>query len=199
MKRFQTASMTEGVLLARKSYDSFRLSIAKHRHPTFHSPHEVAAQRSETERGGVREDQRVTYAVAAVVAVLSGGLLMFVVNGLLHAAPFNRSWFETAFEFWGVFYAAFATPVVFGLTLAFLNRAKPPRSSRARSVGLLIAAIASGAFSFLVWQTVVVWRVDPFTLEGMWIYPLAISTTALTIFLAQRFRHRRRPEDPLRW
>jgi Kef-type K+ transport system membrane component KefB len=86
-----------------------------------------------------------------------------------------------AFSFWGILFGGFAAVISAGMTYALLNRRDRTRSRWGRIVaGLALALLAAAT---VLW--IVAWGFSPFTLEGMWIYPVEV-TTAVGWFLLLR-------------
>lgn len=91
-----------------------------------------------------------------------------------------------AFTFWGILFGAFAAVVSASLAFAILNR-REPRTAR---WGRIIAGVTLGVFAAATIQWIVMWGFSPFSLEGLWIYPLAIVTTVGSIVLLRPRRAR---------
>lgn len=87
---------------------------------------------------------------------------MLVTNQLIYLE-------QDPFGFWGSLYGSFTALTSFGLALWLLPRARPS----SRRWGRYIAAGTLILFGLMVVAWIVAWGFTPFTLEGMWIYPLA--------------------------
>lgn len=84
---------------------------------------------------------------------------------------------------WGVLYGTLAFIASFGIAMAVSGR---------RRLGWGAVAIAAGALAAGAWWWVVAWDIAPFTLEGAWLWPLAmVSTFAAMAALRQVLRRRR--------
>lgn len=114
------------------------------------------------------------FAVALTVAV--------VIDALCNAAlypPFDLGWPPNLTGFWGVFYGSFGGIATLGLLLLVTNR---PRA-RARNLGRWMAASTFGLFGSAVLWWATWWGVSPLTLEGAWMYPLALTSLGMSLFL----------------
>lgn len=91
---------------------------------------------------------------------------------------------SNAFSFWGFVVGAFAAVITATVTFAVLSRdsANPSRWAR-RFAGATFLLLAAGT-----WLWIAGWRVSPFTLEGLWIYPLASASTASAVFFLRQRR-----------
>jgi hypothetical protein len=125
------------------------------------------------------------------LAALAGLAVGLTVDALSNAAlefPFDVRWPPNLTGFWGLLYGSFATVVSFGLALWFFSR----RRSRASRMGHLIAALALGLFGLaVVWWIPVVGAPSLFSLEGSWIYPLAVIPLIGSAALVRSFRRSR--------
>ncbi len=116
---------------------------------------------------------------AAVIAAIVGLTVDAVANGLLYA-PFDIRWPPNITGFWGVVYGSFAAVITFGLTLWRLGRGR--KHARA---GRVIAVVALGLFGLAAAWWIVMWRVPLASLEGAWMYPLAVVPLIAAIALVR--------------
>lgn len=129
--------------------------------------------------------------VAASVAV--GAVAGLIVAGLVGiprlAGPANVAAFiSNAFTFWGVVLGGFAAPVAAGLTFAILNR----RDRKTSRWGRVVAGAALAVFAAATVWWIAMWGFSPFSLEGSWLYALAIVTGIGSLLLL-------RPRRPSQW
>lgn len=110
--------------------------------------------------------------------------LVAVGFGLSIIAVSEESWWR----FWGSVYGTFATVLVLGLALWVLNR----RRRGASTLGRRVVIVTLTVFGLAVSYWVVLWGFSPFTLEGLWIYPLAAVPLALAFLMVLSRRHSRR-------
>jgi hypothetical protein len=121
------------------------------------------------------------------VAGFTGLAVWLTVAALSNAAlyaPFDLRWPPHLDGFWGLLYGSFAGVVSFGIALWLSSR----RFSRAWKVGRLIAATALGVFGLGVASWILMWGVSPFSLEGAWIFPLAVIPLIGAVALFRSFR-----------
>jgi hypothetical protein len=88
--------------------------------------------------------------------------------------------------------------VLFGLLAALVARVGMDlliRSSTVRRWSLLLAAVVTGLFSLLVINWNLMWGVPLTTLEGAWLWPLAIASLIGSTLLFRRWLTTRR-KDP---
>lgn len=141
-------------------------------------------------RQGTDEHSRMR--ASRVAASLASGLLVGLgvasLVGVPHlvGAASIPALISNAFTFWGLLFGGFAAVVAAGLTFAILNRNR----RRVAFVGRAVAGVALAVFAAATISLIATWGFSPFTLEGMWIYPLAIATTIGAIVL---LRPRRSP------
>jgi hypothetical protein len=84
-----------------------------------------------------------------------------------------------AFTFWAVLFGTFAALIGTGLVFALLARREPRRSRWGRRIaGLTLGLLA---LATILW--ILMWRSSLWTLEGLWIYSLAIVATACSVAL----------------
>lgn len=111
----------------------------------------------------------------ALASLFVGAMVGLTIASLVEiprlVGPWNiRELVANAVNTWGIFFGGFAAVVSGGMTFALLNR-RLPRASR---WGRAIAGVALGALAILTMWIITAWGIPPFSLEGMWIYPLAI-------------------------
>ncbi len=109
-------------------------------------------------------------------------LAVAVAFGVSLAAVSEHSWWR----FWGWVWAAFVTPLTFGLTLWTFNRARARGSRLARRIVMGTLTLLGLATTYWI---ALMGGGSPFSLEAMWIYPLAIVPLAIVAFM---FAFRRR-------
>ncbi len=76
---------------------------------------------------------------------------------------------------WGTVYGILAFLAAFGITLATLARGLQ------RRLGILAVGISSGLLSAGAWFFIIGWAVPPTTLEGAWIWPLALISSVAAV------------------
>lgn len=126
------------------------------------------------------------------VAAVSGVTVASLVGIPQLAGPASiPALLANAFTFWGIIFGVFAAALAGALTFALLNR-RQRRASRAGRViaGVVLAILAAATISWIA-----MWGVGPWTLEGVWIYALAISA-ALASFVLIRPRRAGPWDDP---
>jgi uncharacterized membrane protein YcjF (UPF0283 family) len=131
--------------------------------------------------------QRVV--VSLIVGVVVGLVVASLVGIPRLTGPASiAALISNAFTFWGLVMGAFAGAVGMGLVFAVLNR-RDRNTSRwgRRLAGATLALFAAGTISWIA-----TWGFSPFSLEGLWIYPLAIMTTIGSVILL-------RPRRPGAW
>jgi hypothetical protein len=99
---------------------------------------------------------------------------------------------SNAFTFWGLLLGAFAGVTATGLTFGILNL----RDRKASRWGRVIAGVTLGVFAAATIWWIGMWGFSPFSLEGLWIYPLAIVTTVGSVILLRPRRARLWDEPP---
>lgn len=117
--------------------------------------------------------------------VLKAVLVGLVVGVAVAAAVNSVPWWDP-FRFWGLFFGSFAGVATFGLALHRHERGATTRIA----IGRWIAALTLLVFGGLVASWIVMWDLSPFTLEGAWIYPLAL----LPLIVAGMLLKPRRPK-----
>lgn len=136
----------------------------------------------------------------AAIAGAAAGLTVSTLIGI----PFLRgpaglaSLLENAFTFWGIFFGSFTAAGTFGLALMVLNR----RTRGLARFGRALVILTLGVLGVLTWWWIAMWGFfSPFTLEGMWIYPLAMIPSALAIWmiLAPRRMRKLRASGRIDW
>ena len=94
---------------------------------------------------------------------------------------------------WGELAGLASAAMIFVLTRGRLERAPSssgrPRIEPRRKIGLLVAGLVSGLFGLVISLYNLAWGLSPFTLEGAWLWPLAIRPLLAAFFL---FRSSRR-------
>lgn len=93
---------------------------------------------------------------------------------------------SNALTFWGLVLGGFTALVTTGLTFAVLNR----RDRRKSRWGRVIAGVGLAVFTLGAFSIAPMWWFPPFSLEGLWIYPLEILTAvgAVVLLLPRRSR-----------
>ena len=127
----------------------------------------------------------------AAMAAAAAGLTVSTLVGIpfLDGPAGIASLLENAFTFFGIFFGSFAAVGTFGLTLMVGNR----RRRGLAQLGRALMILTFGVLGLLTWWYIAMWGFfSPFTLEGMWIYPLALIPSALAIWLIWAPRRARR-------
>lgn len=90
-----------------------------------------------------------------------------------------------AFSFWGLVLGGFAALATAGISFALLSRRDGKASRWGRTLaGLTLAVFAVGTLLFgAPWGFP-----SPFSLEGLWFYPLVLATTVGAVLLLRRRR-----------
>jgi hypothetical protein len=117
----------------------------------------------------------------SIVLGLLMGLLVASLIGIprLIGAASVEAFLANAFTFWGVLFGTFAALIGTGLVFALLARREPRRSKWGRRIaGLTLGLLA---LTTILW--ILMWRFSLWTLEGLWIYSLAIVATAGSVAL----------------
>lgn len=127
------------------------------------------------------------------LSLVVGAVVGFVVAGLVGiprlVGPASLvSFLSNAFTFWGLVFGTVAAVVTAGVTFAILNR----RDRKVSRWGRIVAAVALAVLAAGTWWWIVMWSAPLFTLEGLWLYPLAIASTAAAVTLL-------RPRRPGAW
>lgn len=89
----------------------------------------------------------------------------------------------------GLIYGAVVAIAVLVITRLFAA------SLKARSWGILFGAVVSGLFGLLMLNWNLMWGVPLASLEGAWLWPLAIVPLVLSFVLFRRWRRVRRPDE----
>lgn len=103
--------------------------------------------------------------VAVVVAGVVGSAVALVASRLIE--------FQT-FGFWGAVYGALAFLAALGITLAGLG------GGVQRRLGRLVLALSAGLLSAGTWFYIS-WGISPLTVEGAWMWPLAVGSAILAV------------------
>lgn len=124
-----------------------------------------------------------------LVSLVVGAVVGLVVAGLVGiprlAGPWNVSSFvSNALTFWGLVFGTFAALATAGVTFALLTR----RDRKTARWGRIVAGVVLAVFAAGTWWWIVMWGFSPFTLEGLWIYPLAIVATLGSLLLLRQRR-----------
>lgn len=116
-------------------------------------------------------------------------LVVAAAFGISIVAVSDHNWWR----FWGSLYGSFTTVAVFGLALWGFNR----RRGRPAQIGrrILMGTLTLFGLAVAYW-IVLMGGGSPFSLEGMWIYPLAIVPLAI---VALMFASRRRSKREGLW
>ena len=88
--------------------------------------------------------------------------------------------------------------VMYGSIIAiavFVSTRLLSTSLKARSWGLLAATIVTGFFGLLVLSWNLMWRTPLSSLEGAWLWPLAIVLLVLSLVSFRHWRRARRADD----
>lgn len=130
-------------------------------------------------------------------SVSIGALVGVFVAALFGIPALSGPWSVAALlanagTFWGGIFGGFAGLATTGLVFALLAR----RDRRASRWGRYLAALVLAVLSFATTMWIVMWGFTPFTLEGMWIYPLAILPAVAAYLLLRRKRVRFWDEPP---
>jgi multisubunit Na+/H+ antiporter MnhB subunit len=120
------------------------------------------------------------------ITVVTGFVVMIVVNQAGYGGDLLGPSEYLAPK--GAFYGVLATLLSFVIVRILF------RSQRARKWALLSAWVLTGLCGLLVTQWNLMWGVPPLTLEGAWLWPLAIALLALS-FLSFKRWHRARISD----
>jgi hypothetical protein len=86
---------------------------------------------------------------------------------------------------WGILYGVLAFIAAFGLTLIAIGR------RHQRRIGMVALALSAAAVSAGAWFFVIGWGISLVSLEGAWLWPLAILSTVVA--LASLFKATRAP------
>ena len=100
--------------------------------------------------------------------------LVALVIGATTAVITGRIFEQQLVGAWGAVYGTLAFFATFGLTLAILGR------RRQRRLGALLLCVAAALLSLGAWWFVS-WGTDLFSLEGAWLWPLAIAATVVAV------------------
>ena len=123
----------------------------------------------------------LSLAIGAIAGLVVAGLIG--VPRLVGPATLD-SFVSNAFTFWGVLVGSFVAVATAGVIFAFLSRGDRKRSRWGRVVaGLALGGFAAGTILFIA-----TWAPSPFSLEGLWMYPLALTTTVGAVMLLRRRR-----------
>jgi hypothetical protein len=122
-----------------------------------------------------------------MIASITGVVVMVIANQVGHGGDLLSPMEYLAPK--GVVIASVTALAVFGVARLLSS------SAGARSWGWLLAAILSGVFGLLVLNWNVMWGVPPLTLEGAWLWPLAIVLLVLCFVSLVRWRRTRRADE----
>lgn len=139
---------------------------------------------------------RLSDAVASVAVAIVVGIAVASLVGIPQlVGPANvASLVANADTFWGVFFGVFAAAVAGALTFAVLNRRRPGASRAGRVIAGAVLALLAAATVFWIFM----WGFAPWTLEGAWIYGLALCTALASIMLIRPRQARPWDEPPVR-
>lgn len=122
-------------------------------------------------------------------SVVSAFVVSLVVGLGVWAAVNSVPWWEP-FRVWGLFFGSFAAVVTLGLFLMLLAG----KSRRLRSLGRWTAVATLVVFGMLVsFGPYGAFAHSPFSLEGLWLYPLGITPLVAAAWLIVAPRRRLRP------
>lgn len=131
----------------------------------------------------------------ATLSLLLGVLVGVVVAGFIGSvtrvsgAANIGEFISNGFTFWGYVFGVPAALAVAGLVFAMLNRGE----RKAYRVGSVFAGIVLTVFAAATFWWIAMWGFpSPFTLEGWWVYTLAVAAATAAFLLLRR----RQPE---RW
>ena len=110
------------------------------------------------------------WGAAMVLGSLLGAIAVWWAGAVLDAPLTGQPWrFGTWAALWGV--------------VAFLLGA----AAGARgTVGLVVLSLVTGLLATATWWFVVMFRAPVWSLEGAWLYPLAIASTVVAVWAARR-------------
>jgi hypothetical protein len=114
-----------------------------------------------------------------------GSIVPAVLVGLPFAISVGAVSEESSWRFWGVFFGGFLMALTFGTTLWVSGR-KRPRLAR---IGRVIVLAVLLVFGLGTANWIYMWGVPLFTLEGAWMYPLAIVPLSTVVVLVLAKRH----------
>jgi hypothetical protein len=113
--------------------------------------------------------------VSIAVGLLTGLFVASLIGIPRLIGPANvQAFLANAVTFWGVLFGTFAALVGAGLVFALLSRREPRRSKWGRR----ISGLALGLLSVATISWILMWGFSPWTLEGLWIYSLAMAASA---------------------
>jgi peptidoglycan/LPS O-acetylase OafA/YrhL len=122
----------------------------------------------------------------AIVRAISLGLLVgvvvtFATNEIIYGQPSGNS-ASPYLGFWGLVFGSFAmTLSVLGVLALSLDARRKGMSLNAMAGVLGILGTGAACWIFA-------WRVPPFTLEGAWLYPMAIVLLVSAVLVKRRGR-----------
>lgn len=126
----------------------------------------------------VRSSRRRAGSMTRLVIASVVGLAVAAAVGVTTQTVF-RSW-------WGWIYGGLALAGSFGLTLAI--------TGPGRRIGSALIAVAASILAAGAWWVIIGYQVPLATLEGAWLWPLAIAST-LAALGTTGFAARRRPKN----
>ena len=132
------------------------------------------------------QGQEVVRGVGRAVAVLGVGLGVGVITAFTTGAMANPVQGIGAVGFWGL---VFAVPA--GLTASAVTLAVVGGGSRMRQAGLYALATVLGLFGAIAAWWNILWGVPPASLEGAWLWPLAVVPMAGAALAWKAARRRR--------
>jgi hypothetical protein len=113
--------------------------------------------------------------VSIVLGLLTGLLVASLIGIPKLIGPASmQAFLANAFTFWGVLFGTFAALVGAGLVFALLSRREP----RPSKWGRRISGLALGLLAVATIWWILLWGFSPWTLEGLWIYSLAVAASA---------------------
>ena len=109
--------------------------------------------------------------IAALVAALVGFAVALLSSRLIEFRVLGP---------WGAVYGTLAFIAAFGVALAGLG------GSAQKRLGSVVVAVATGLLSGGAWLWIAGWRVPPFTVEGAWLWPLALCSGIVAVVAVVR-------------
>lgn len=148
-----------------------------------------------------RAARRHPVAWSLVAAGVVGLALMAAVNIPIYNSGQWPDHGREILGFWGALFglgASLTTFVVIRMKLGSegIDENLPQIEPTRKRVGLLISAIIAGLFGLLVTYWNAMWGVPLWSLEGQWLWPLAIVPLVMSVFLFRSYRRRSGSEKP---